>query len=42
MSKPQTHPPMASLNEWLGRQESHNDQLTLFPANALAAALDHD
>ena len=42
MSKPQTHPPMAILNEWLGRQESHNDQLTLFPANALAAALDHD
>ncbi len=42
MSNPQTPPTLASLNDWLSRQESLNDQLTLFPANALAAALDHD
>ncbi|MBM3375701.1 MAG: acyl-CoA dehydrogenase [Betaproteobacteria bacterium] len=28
-----------SLSQWLGRQESQNDSLTIFPANALAATL---
>ena len=48
MDKPLTSPAQPglpqsrSLNEWLGRQESHHDWLTIFPANALSATLDHD
>ncbi len=42
MSKPQTPPTIASLNDWLGRQKAITTSSTLFPANALAAALDYD
>jgi len=33
---------IASLQQWVGRQESKDDDISLFPAQALAAALDNE